>query len=100
MIHVYKRGEVRSKARPTRRKWSASGLNIAVSEAGFTNLDRQVREAIGFLKLHKSALRRLAKKPGVESLTLDFGIARRKAEAQFDYFPPELLRLAGQLNIG
>jgi hypothetical protein len=37
--------------------------------------------------------------PGVESAGLDFGIARRDGAAQFESFPSELLRLAGNLGL-
>jgi hypothetical protein len=55
---------------------------------------------VTFLTRHRLALRRLERASGVEDLTLDFGIADRDVAAQFDYFPPELITLAGSLRIG
>ena len=38
--------------------------------------------------------------PSVEIATLDFGISQRDVAAQFDYFQPELVRIAGKLGLG
>ena len=75
-------------------------MNIEVSTADFTKLKRQIRDAMFFLSRNRLALRRLARIAGVEELTLDFGVADRAVAAQFDYFPPELLAVAGSLGIG
>ncbi|MFZ2490148.1 MAG: hypothetical protein WA208_01555 [Thermoanaerobaculia bacterium] len=75
-------------------------MNIEVSDADFTNLKRQIRDAVSFLARNRLALRRLARIAGVEELTLDFGIAERDVGAQFDYFPPELITAAGSHGIG
>ena len=98
---VYRKGEPRSPAsKPKGKIHETSGLNIDVSEADFDNLEGQIQDAISFLKQHKKELERLRKFPGVEGLALDFGIAKRDVIAQYDYFPPELLYLAGSLGIG
>jgi hypothetical protein len=52
--------------------------------------------AIAFLKANQVELEQL----GIERIDLDFGIQDRDVAVQGDYFPPELLRLAGNLNIG
>src|SRR5260370_21635056 len=98
---VYVRGEPRlPRSQPDGRKNKLSGVNITVSQADFTNLKRQIREALSFLGKYKPALGRVRRAAGVEQITLDFGVASRQVAAQFDYFPPELLLAAGELGIG
>lgn len=71
-----------------------------MSDAPDTNLAAQVVDAVSFLRSHDAEIRRLIQFPGVEGVTLDFGIARRDVAAQFDYLPPELIQLAGSLALG
>ncbi len=98
---VYIRGEPRlPRAQAEGKKNATSGVNITVSQADFTNLKRQIRETLRFLEKYKSALARIRRTPGVEQITLDFGVAARDVAAQFDSFPPELLLAAGKLGIG
>jgi hypothetical protein len=98
---VYLKGEQRSPASKSRGNVNkSSGLRIDVSEAAFDDVQGQIRDAVSFLKRNEAELRRLCKFPGVEGVTLDFGIAMRDVIAQYDYFPPELLYLAGSLGIG
>ena len=98
-VHV--RGEPRlPRTRPKGEKYDSSGVTIDVSGAGVENLKRQIRDAIKFLAEQRSLLRGLRRVAGVETLTLDFGVADRAVAAQFDYFPPELIAAAGSLGIG
>ena len=101
VVKTYMRGEPRlPRAQSDGKTNKTSGISIDVSGADFTNIKRQIRDALAFLARHRAALRRLRHVTGVEQLTLDFGIADREVAAQFDYFPPELLLAAGQLGIG
>ena len=101
VVSAYSRGEPRlARTKPNGKKHTTSGVNIQVSGADFTNLKRQIRDAVSFLARNRLALRRLTRIAGVEELTLDFGIADRDVLAQFDYFPPELIAAAGSLGIG
>ena len=77
-----------------------SRLHINVSDADFYEFETQINDAIAFLALHRSEIERLVNYPGVERLTLDFGIERRDVALQSDRFPPELIRFAGQLGLG
>jgi hypothetical protein len=100
-LAVHRRGEPLLPAtRPTGRKRSKSGCNIEVSRREFEDLAGQVRDAIRFLKRHAAAVRALRRFPGVESATLDFGVAWRDAAAQTDAFPHELVTLAGKCELG
>ena len=75
---------------------TSSSFNLDVSDG---DLPQQIVEAIAFLKSEEHELRRLLAFPGVEG-HLDFGIARRDSYTQSDFFPPELIRLAGALGLG
>jgi hypothetical protein len=98
---VYRKGESKSAARKSKGKvYESSGLHVEVSDADFIDLEGQVKDAITFMERNKVELERLREFPGVEGLTLDFGIARRDFITQCDYFPPELLYLAGGLGFG
>jgi hypothetical protein len=64
----------------------------------------QVIDAIAFLRRHYDDLVRLGGVPDVEAISIDFGydcrIDGETVVVQFDYLPPELLRLVGELGIG
>src|SRR5688572_4019917 len=93
---VYRKGERRPISRSGNEVNDAfSGLHVVVSNAEFDDLQGQIQDAISFMQKHQMELRRLCEFPGVEGVTLDFGIARRDVVAQFEYLPPELLSLAG-----
>jgi len=97
---VYHKDEPRFRSKPKGKVNDKSGLNVSVSEADFADLQGQIEDAISFLKQNKSELKRLRQFLGVEGVCLDFGIKKRDVIAQYDYFPPELLYLAGGLGIG
>ena len=77
----------------------ASGFNLVASEANFSSLQVQVADAILFLEQNQGELARLTAFPGIEILSLDFGIVERDVAAQSESFPPELLRIVGSLGI-
>ncbi|MDP9762593.1 hypothetical protein [Deinococcus enclensis] len=98
IFRIYRKG---TRDRPSQpRPHEASGLNVVVSDAEFTEVDRQIEEALHYLEVHTDALRLLAGFPRVLGVVLDFGIEDRDVGAQADYFPPDLLRALGDLNIG
>lgn len=75
------------------------GFTMVASDAEMEEPPQQVRDAIEFLKANQVELEKLRHVPGV-TMCLDFGIADRDVVVQCDRFPPELLRLAGNLEIG
>lgn len=78
-----------------------SGINVEVSDAGWDNLELQIRHAVRFLKKHRADLSRLAASSAVEFAFFDFGVRRREdALMQGAYLPPDLIQLAGSLKIG
>jgi hypothetical protein len=86
-------------SQPSGRKHDRSGVHILVSNAEFEEFPRQVAEAIEFLNVNGEEVKRLRQFPGVDGVTLDFGIARRDVLAQYDRFPAPLVRLAGSLDL-
>jgi hypothetical protein len=77
-----------------------SGIQIVTSDAPFDRLDLQIKETISFLKKNRVEVKRLSRMPGIKWFKIDFAIDKRDAFGQFDYFPPELLKLAGDLGLG
>jgi len=78
---------------------------ICMVSPEFGNLRKQIKDAVAFLKDNNNSkqLSILAKYPGVEGLDLDFGVNRKdcdKFPVKWYNFPPDLLRLAGNLGIG
>ena len=102
--NVFKAGDPRIVSRPTGPVWPTSGFTVAVSDAAWSDLATQVSDACGFLERHAAELHTLSRLGDVEDMRLDFAIELRigqnDAVAQFDYFPPHLVRAAGNLDIG
>jgi hypothetical protein len=69
-------------------------------------LDRQVEDAIEFLCKYEKELLNLVAEYKVDDIRLDFPLDSRLREgddgivAQFEYLPPELLKLAENIGIG
>lgn len=101
---VFRAGEPRFASQPTGKRHEMSGFRVNVSRRSCDGLGGQVADAIAFLKKHKRALTKLRSIRDVEDIRLDFPldlrIDRKKVFAQFDYFPPELVSLAGALGCG
>ena len=97
---VKRRGEpVFPASQPNGRRHDRSGVHISVSDADFDEPGGQIAESIVFLRTEAEQIRRLCEWPGVNGVTLDFGIARRDAAVQCDHFPAELVELAGSLGL-
>jgi hypothetical protein len=81
-----------------------TGFNVATSDASERDLAAQVRDTIGFLRIHGEELALIMSFAGITVAELDFAvecrIGRNDVFAQNDYLPPELLLLAGKLGIG
>ena len=86
---VWHKGEPRFGAGgPTREH---SGLNADVSDAGWDDLDRQIKD---------SDIRRLSLNPKVTFAFFDFGVRRRQdLPMQGAYFPAALIRSAGAMRV-
>jgi len=77
-----------------------SAVHVDVSDAEFSDLAKQIEDAVAFLEVHAAALRSATAFPGVEQATLDFAVESREVAIDSKYLPPDLLRRAGQLGIG
>jgi|SRR5579871_2136653 len=98
---IMRRGEpVYPASQPDGRRHEFSGVHVSASDAGFGEFSRQVAEVTAFLRSEAEQVRRLCKFPGVESVTLDFGISRRDVAVQCDYLPPQLVRIAASFGMG
>jgi hypothetical protein len=78
---------------------TASGFHADISTADFSNLQGQIADAVRFVEQNQDELVRLVGFPGVENVSVDFGIEERDIAAQSERFPPNLLRLLGSLGI-
>lgn len=101
---VYRVGDPQYPSLPEGPKHYWSGFKVEVSDGSRENLSDQVPDAIAFLKKHRRALAKLQRTRGIEDIRLDFAvdlrIDRKKTLAQFDYFPPKLVALAGAVGCG
>jgi hypothetical protein len=100
---IYKKGEPLFKLKPNGRKYYDSGMSFSPSKASFDRLDKQIKDTIRFLQKHNKSLKKLTTNKDTDSSVIDFGIYLRMGYnniiAQSDYFPSELLKLAGDLKI-
>jgi len=96
---IYRKGDALFPSRPDTQVATSSGFSVAVSSAGFDDLNGQISDAIAFLDEHEDELRRLGSFVGVEMVCLNFGVRRRDGAVQTETFPAELLWRAGALDI-
>jgi hypothetical protein len=78
-----------------------SGFNVDVSPAD-GDLERQVRDAIRFLKRHAAGMSRLRRHARFGGMTLDFGVYDRTTEQRpwpSYHLPASLIELAGKHGI-
>ena len=77
-----------------------SSCRYDVSESDFDDFKGQVSDVIAFLNKHVKALSCWREYNLDHAPNLDFGIYTRmfKVDAQSDFFPAELIRLAGELG--
>jgi hypothetical protein len=97
---VFRKGEPVVKLQPEGRVHEESGANFTVSDGGFDEFEQQKEDAMQFLTEHQSSLEQMMAYQGVDRANLDFGIRWRDVLVQGDYFPPELLKLAGEIGLG
>jgi hypothetical protein len=97
----YEKGDVKHKRKGT--KYEDYGFSCDVSEREWRDASGQVEDAIGFLKVFTADLRTLTSQYRVDDIRLDFPFESRLSKgvfAQFDYLPPELIRLCAEHGIG
>ncbi len=103
---VFKKGELKypslNKSRINQPNKS-SGFSCVIGRDNDKTIKQYVRDAIRFLKKHRSSLTKICSRQDIELMTIDFGLESRLSKtiaAQFDYIPPELVKLAAKHNIG
>lgn len=80
---------------------ASSGFTLDVSEAGFDEFNQQVQDAASFITENYIELARLKSYPGINSISLDFGVNKNfDAAVKFLRFPQELIQKVAALNIG
>ena len=100
---IYRAGEALRRSRPDGPRRDRSGFSVAVSDAPWSDLKTQVRDACAFLDHHAAEMRTLKAGGAVEDMRLDFPVHLRIGEnvlAQFEFFPAELVEKAGALGLG
>lgn len=102
-LRVYKKcykGEpVFPKTKPDGEKLRHFSVSAAASNAEFEEFEKQVKDVIRYLKRNKEKLAHIATTKGVEFAFLDFGVRREVKFCQEIYFPPQLVKLAGELGL-
>jgi len=96
----WSKGEPRFSRKPEGEKHLDSGAIYLVSDAEFEEFDIQIKDAIEYLKENKNQIKSILSLPGLDGSSLDFGIVWRDVAVQSDYFPPELIKIAGELGLG
>lgn len=95
------KGEPRSTLRPNGEKLPYSFLTIETSKADFSNLNKQVKDTVRYLKRHYDQLLCIKETKGIDQISLDFGIDCSNGECTLQIFMPvELVRLAAEFGIG
>ena len=84
---------------PTGRKHTRSIISVLVSRAEFDAPAKQVKDATRVLRKHAVGLRRVCRRADVEIAALDFGIYKRDAFMQAEFFPRELIELMGKIGL-
>ena len=99
----YYKGDPLLKSKPKGKKCKDSGLLVTASDADFDQLDIQINDTIAFLNLNAEKLQHIRTTKEIDGALLNFGIELRMGFKdvvfQFDRFPAELLRLAGEFSI-
>jgi uncharacterized protein (DUF927 family) len=100
---VHRKGEPVRISKPDGKKKEFFELVFEVSNADYSDLKSQIKETTEFLDQNKDYLNRLSAYSTIETIALDFSfnsrIDRKNVEVQFDYFPAELIKLAGQFSM-
>lgn len=93
------RGRPRLKTKPDGRRYEDSGFTVNVSDASWSNLAAQVRDAVTFIVTHETELAALAAMSEVDDMRLDFPVFRRDVFVQCEIFPRDLVTLAGRVGL-
>ncbi len=100
---IFIKGQPLFKSKPNYKLHTTNEIIFLVSDDNFDKIDKQIKDSIKYLLKHKTQIRKLTLDKTVTYSVLDFGhdlrIGYNNIACQFDYFPHELLKLAGDLKI-
>ena len=100
-IVIHRKGDIATNSIRGKKKIGKSQLIFKVSDK--SDLNGQILDAIKFLKKNSKYLENICTDKSIDTFALDFSFDSRidlkPVEVQNDYFPAELIRLAGRLNI-
>lgn len=102
-FHKTYKGEPIYKSKPNGPKTKYSILSAKAAGGGFDDLEHTIDIVMKFLRRHRKKLMVIRETKGVDYAFLDFGIRSRISEdhaLHVDFFPNELLVLAGELGLG
>lgn len=100
---IHDKGDLIKYGRKKNEPHAYSGFKSDVSNKEWNDLPGQIADAVRFLRRHKKDLKKLCNDFKVCDIRLDFPIELRigrKIFGQFDFLPPKLISLAGELQIG
>jgi hypothetical protein len=96
----WKKGQPKSSVKSDGEKHKNSGVTYLTSNAEFENFELQVKESINYLAENVDKIKSILSFPDIDFAVLDFGIVWRDVAIQSDYFPPDLVKIAGELGLG
>lgn len=96
---LWRKGEKRFPNNANSRINQSSGIRVVASDADFSQLTKQIEDAILFLRQNIEQIKLLNSFPGAERAILDFGAEIYPPGWASFTFPPELLALAGQAGV-
>jgi hypothetical protein len=96
---VWRKCQPKFKSNPNSRINETSGFNIELSCSDFSEIEKQITEAISFCKSHQEALTELVSHQGVDGAVADFGAEIHPPGWCSFYFEPELLKILGNIGI-
>jgi hypothetical protein len=74
-------------------------ISCGFQRGNFSKPQDQIADAVQFVEQNRNELARLVGFPGVEYVSVDFGIEERDVAVQREKFPPNLLATFGGLGI-
>ncbi len=93
------KGVPRYRTNPEKEELPYSYMSTAISDAGFDDLEQQVKDVISYLMQHFDTLKLVSGVKEVQYFNLDFGVDYADKFYQSMYMPPKLVRLAGELGM-
>ncbi|WP_027360593.1 hypothetical protein [Desulforegula conservatrix] len=102
VLWSYEKGDDSSKGKRPPKDHYAFACDVSKKE--WNNFSGQVSDSIAFLQNNFAELKKLIKLYRIDDIRLDFPVEsqliRNELFSQCDFLPSELIKLAGQLNMG